>query len=480
MSIRKTIFDTIAISSVNVFRLLAQFLAVPILSRILSPSDYGVVAMAMPFLLFAMVIADAGIGMSLVRTSLQENRIWSTCFWLSVMLGAGLALIMVILAPIVSTVFVEPRLNPIVMALALVVFVQSLCAIQGAALQQQQKFRLVAITEIVSVVVSVAIAILVAVCGGGAWALVMQQLALYGVRVVFTVWFSPFRPRFVFNLREVKEHLMFGRNVLSVNIIGFFSRSIDNLVIGRVLTTAAVGVYSMAFQFARLPGMLVTGPLQYVFYAKLVQVKENISAIRRTFLVLTRILALLIFPTMGMVAVAYHPVFTLLLSAKWAPAGRIFMLVSAASALQAVMGLCGTVRMVLGRTDYQLKITIESGILWIIGLMFTVRFGLDWLAIAYSIVFILYSPRMLMLALPLIDCPPGDYIRAVIGPLLVTLLCVAAFLILDHVLQMGEWAQLLVAAALAILGVGISVLTQYRVLMAELLVWKKEKTLAQA
>jgi O-antigen/teichoic acid export membrane protein len=467
MSVRKAVLDTVAMSLVNVFRLLAQFIAVPILSRILSPSDYGLVAMAFPFVLFAMMIADAGIGVSLVRTPPGERHMWSTCFWLSIMLGTGLAAIMIAVAPLFAIMFDEPRLSPIVMALALVVFMQSLSSIPGASLQQELRFRLMAGTEVVAVVIGIAVAVLVATHGGGAWALVFQQLSFYGVRACLTLWFSSFRPQMIFELRSVTEHLLFGRDVLSVNIIGFFTRSIDNLVIGKVLSAAAVGVYSMAFQFARLPMMLVSGPLQYVFYSRLSMVKDDKHAIRRTFLVLTRILATMIFPTMGLVAAAYHPVFTLLLSSKWAASGKVFMLVAGATALQAVTSICGTIRMVLGRTDAQFRVAVEMGILWIFTLAASVWFGLEWVAVAYSVVFVLYSPRQLSLTLPLMDCSAVAYVRAVIGPVLVTLACIGVFLKVTTALQLGDWSQVALAALLMMVGIAASALGQWRPLLAE-------------
>src|SRR5437588_11862345 len=98
-------------SSVNVLRLLAQFVAVPILSRLLSPSDYGLVGIAMPFVLFAMMLADAGIGMSLIRTPATRRGEWSSCFWVSVLFGGALALGLGALGDVVAKVFAEPALG---------------------------------------------------------------------------------------------------------------------------------------------------------------------------------------------------------------------------------------------------------------------------------------------------------------------------------------------------------------------------------
>jgi hypothetical protein len=83
------VINITAMSSVNVVRLSAQFFAIPILSRLLTPDEYGIMGMAMPFTVLAMTLVDGGIRMSLVRTSSAEWKAWSTCFWLTMFLGLG-------------------------------------------------------------------------------------------------------------------------------------------------------------------------------------------------------------------------------------------------------------------------------------------------------------------------------------------------------------------------------------------------------
>jgi PST family polysaccharide transporter len=468
MMLRRTLFDTAAISSVNVIRMLAQFLAVPLLARILSPTDYGVVAMAMPFVLFAMIFTDAGIGMSLVRTPASERGTWSTCFWLSLSLGGFFAVIMAMSAPWAAWIFAAPQLEPVVLALSLVVFIQSLGAVSGAALQQQHRFRHIAAIEIATTIIGIGTAVIIALAGGGAWALVGQQLAFYTARVILTVTCAPFRPLPQFDWHSVKEHCAFGRDVLVVNLIAFFTRSLDNLIIGNALASAATGIYSMAFQFVRLPFMLVTGPLQYVLYAKLAKVKDNEPAVRATFLVLTRLLAIIVFPTMGMVAAAYQPIFNGLLSAKWAASGKLFMLAAPASALQAVTALTGTVLLVLGHAGIRLRMTIEAGALWLVALLLSVRHGLDCVAVSYSMTAVLYAPRSLMLSLPLIGCATSLYWRTLITPVLVTCLCLFTYLLLRQTFSEAAIFQLGIALALGIIGIMASVLLQFRLLMSEL------------
>jgi PST family polysaccharide transporter len=440
-------------SSVNVLRILAQFIAVPILSRLLSPTDYGLVGIAMPFVLVAMMIADAGLGMSLVRTPVKDREEWSTCFWLSVLFGLALAILSVGLAPLAANLFAEPSLESILRALAVGVFAQAVFLVPRAAQQQSDHFTTIAGTEIAAIFTGIAAAVVIGLNGGGAWALVAQQLTFFVLRLLLTLFLSPFRPVLAFDFQKAKSHLVFGRDLLITNIVGFLTRSMDNLVIGGVLGAASVGVYSMATQFARLPTMLISGPLQYVLYGQLVKLKHDAEAVKTTFFALTRILAILVIPAVGMVAVAHHAVFTFLLSAKWESAGFLFMLIAPACALQAVTGIGGTVRMALGRTDIVLRMAVESGILWVVLLVLAVGHGLTSTAAAYNLAVLLYFPRSLSFILPIVGGTTLSYLGSLAVPAIATVIGAGVFVKCTGVAALGTLGQLVLAGTLAVIAI---------------------------
>jgi PST family polysaccharide transporter len=461
-------FGTAAMSCVGILRILAQFLVIPILSRLLSPADYGVVAMAMPFVLFTMIFTDAGVGQSLIRTAQKEEGIWSTSFWLTIFLGLGLGLMIAIMAPAGAFFFEEPRLQPIVLALSAVVLLQAGATIPEASLRKNHRFGIIASTEMTAVAAGIAMALIVALNGGGAWALVAQQITLYGTRFLLTFWLSCFRPRMTFNLQGLKEHLVFGRDVLSANFVTFLTQSVDTFIIGKILGPVALGLYTMAFLFARLPARLIAGPLQYVIYAHLAPVNNDKAAVRHIFLLLTRLLSVFIFPAMGMVAIAWHPVFTLLLSDKWLHSGAIFMLAAPAAALQTVTTLRGTFMMVMGRTDVQLRSNIEFFSILIVALLASVHFGIEWAVVGYSCAVFLYFPRSMALILPLIECRPMAYLRAMAVPVAVAMACAVAYTEINQLLSPGDWVQLFIGGGFGVLGIAASLLIQYRPLSLEI------------
>jgi O-antigen/teichoic acid export membrane protein len=219
--------------------------------------------------------------------------------------------------------------------------------------------------------------------------------------------------------------------------------------------------------------MLVSGPLQYVLYGQLAAAHHKDKAlIRSTFLVITQVLAVAIFPPMGIVAAANRPVFQELLSTKWAAAGHVFMLVAPTCALQAVTSLCGTMLLVLGRADIRLKTTVESGIIWIICLVASVNLGIDAVAVMYDVVAFLYLPRTLSFVLPLIQCSASAYLRAIGVPIIITTICSGLYTTLTRLETVGDVKCLVAAAMLAALGVAVSGLMQRRAILIELALWR--------
>jgi O-antigen/teichoic acid export membrane protein len=469
LSLRKIVTGIAFVSSSTVLRLLAQFIVLPVLSRLLTSTDYGLIAIASPFITYAMMLSDAGLGMSLVRSAPLKDHLaaWSTSFWLITALGGCLTLLLSVFSPVAALTFGDARLELIIIILSFTIGVQAASVIPGAALQQAGRFSTIAAIEITATVLGMTAAVTAAFLGSGVWALVAQQSVFFSTRLVLTLIRSPFRPRLVFNLAAIKSHFVFGRDVLAVNMVAQFSGSIDNLAIGRVLGPAPLGFYSMAFQFTRLPSMIVTGPLQFVLYSHLASVQGNLPAIRGIFLFFTRALAIIIFPTLGMLAVAHVSIFATLLSAKWSQSGTIFMILATAGAVQAMMALGGDIMLVLGRADLRLRTTIEFGLLWLCALLLSIFFGIYWVAMAFTCAVVFYLPRALWLVLSLIQCPLKLYLEAVIVPILITLVSVGLYLEVAKALALHQYADIGLAALLALAAVVLSALVQLRWLLDE-------------
>jgi PST family polysaccharide transporter len=465
---RKIVVSTFVLSSVSVFRMLAQFIVVPILSRLLTPADYGVVALAMPFILFTMFLSDAGIGQSLVRTSGKEQEIWSTSFWLTILLGLGLALILACIAPLAAMFFAEPKLRPILFSLTLVIIFQAASTIPEAWLRQNHSFGTIATAETGAVALSIGSAVFVALHGGGAWALAIQQMVLYGARFIFTFFASSFRPKLSFDFSRIRKHLMFGRDVLGVNFLAFIAQSMDSFIIGKILGSTLLGIYIMTFTFARLPMRLISGPLQYVIYAHLAPISKNKALIRQMFLFLTRASSALIIPAMGMVAAAYDPVFRTFLSEKWLPSGALFMIVAPAAALQTVCVLTTTFMMVINSMNMQLRSNLEFCIILFLALMIFSWFGINAAVIGYSCAVFLYFPRSMALILPKLGCSFRDYCYTIAVPAVITTGGIFLYWWVNQTYPSGDGAKIFTACGIGFLCIALSALVQFGAVKKEI------------
>ncbi|MDB5492392.1 MAG: lipopolysaccharide biosynthesis protein [Micavibrio sp.] len=445
MSLRQFTIGSASMASVSILRMLTQLFIIPALARFLTATDYGIVAIAMPFVLFGMMFADAGISGSLIRTSSRNVAEWSTSFWLTIMLGSGLSLALVGVGYLISLFLNEPPLFPIIAALSSIVFFQAIATVPGASLQQHNKFTIIAGVEITSMFLSLAGTYVAATHGWGAWSLVVQQIIQFATRFILTLIFSPFRPHAVFQISAIRDHLLFGRNMLGNSFVTFMRQSLTNTIIGKQLGTAPVGIFTMGALFSDLPNRVVSGPIQQVIYPRMAQMRDDPAAIRLLFLFLTRLIAILIFPAVGMLAVAHKPVFTLLLSEKWQQSGLIFMILAPAAAVQTVIAMKGTIAMALGRTDIMMRQSWELSILALVLLFCAVSFGIEAVAVAATLAAVLYAPRALLQITRLINLPVRDFIGVITVPAITTIAGITLYAIITAILPLTNWEAFAVA-----------------------------------
>ena len=462
MSLRHLTISSLAMSSVTILRMLVQLMVLPVLARYLTPADYGIVALAMPFVIFAMSFSDAGMSASLIRTTSHNKTEWSTSFWLVAGLGAALTCIIAVIGYVVSLYLKEPLLAPIVGALSLTVLLQAIATVPGAKLQQSGKFPIIAGIEMIAMTISLFGTVTAAVYGWGAWALVVQQVLHYIVKLLLTLIHADFLPNFEFRLSIIKEHLVFGRDMLGINILTFIRQSVGNMIIGKVLGTSTLGVYAMSSMFAELPMRIVSGPLYNVLYPRIAALRDRKEVIRVLFLMVSRVISLLLIPAISLVAIAHEPIFHLLLSEKWQQAGNVFMWMAPAAIISSITCLRGIIAVAFGHTGIWLRQATETTILFTLALVLSVTFGIEWVAIGYTIAVLLYMPRSLLEILPLIDLKFIEYIKTIIIPTLITIVSLAVYVFIAATFTLSYWALFAIAFVLGLVTVAISGLIQMK------------------
>jgi O-antigen/teichoic acid export membrane protein len=462
VALKRIVFGAAALSGARMFQLASSFLTVPILTRILAPEDYGLVALALAIVSLTLYLGDAGLGRSLMRTSAGDEIAWSSAHWLVVAFTGSLALLLVLCAWPASLFFNEPRLTMVLIALALVPVGFGINEIPGQALLQREQIAWLAAAEFFSALVGAGLAIAMAMAGAGVWALVVQNVSIQVAKACVILPASRFRPKLVLSFAALQQHARFAFDTIGFAITNFVSRQTDPLVIGKVLGTGPLGFYSIAYRIMSMPANIVGVPLQGALYPRLAKLKDDLPALKQVVLAATMMQAALVFPPMAAMAVASHSVFTLLLSQRWAPTAAIFTALAVAGLAQTVTTLNGPVLQAVGRTGARLRLTVEFAILWAVSVLVLVRFGANAVAWGFSVATMAYMPRLLLQYLKPIDCTLIEYCNAIAGPTLVALGIVAAHLAVRSAVHMGPWMEVGLAGLETLAGWGVYVLVSRR------------------
>lgn len=404
---------------------ISAFLALPLLARLLTPADFGVVSLAMTAVYLASSLADAGLGLSLVRVPLEDRETWSTVFWVNQGWSFLTAAVLFLLNALVAMVTGIGRTSSLLFALALLPVLQGILAPFLAELQQRGKFGTLAITEITATGLGLLFALISARLGGGAWALAAQYIVAAATRLVLAWSASFFRPQLIFKARLLKGHLRFGRDTILTSVLNLVGQQGDNFLVGRQFGAGPLGIYSMAFRLKGAAMSLAGGPLQSALYPRLIALREEPDRLRALVLFTTQLLALIITPPMMLAFTASKDWVPLVFGPKWGLMSPLIGVLAPIGALQVITGLNGVILMALDLTRVRARLTAESTALWVLCLIATIRFGVLAVAWAYAASFLVYLPRFAQLYLRPVGLGVADLIRCIVWPVLLGMLAAA-------------------------------------------------------
>ncbi len=235
-----------------------------VLARLLSPEDYGLIGMATVVIGFVQLFKDLGLSAATVQKSEINHQQVSTLFWINLIISFAIALLVIALAPLVARFYDEPLLRGITMALAITFIFGGLTVQHQALLQRQMRFAALAKIEIISMLVGVIVAVASAWYGLGYWALVHMQIATVITNAI-AVWLScSWRPGLPSQDSAIKSMLAFGGNLTGFRLVNYFSRNLDNLLIGRYWGSQQLGLYAKAYQLVLLPIEQINSPVNSV------------------------------------------------------------------------------------------------------------------------------------------------------------------------------------------------------------------------
>jgi len=243
-----------------------QFVVAIVLARILSPEEFGTIALLYIFIDLGSTIVDSGFSSALIQKKNTTNSDESTVFWFNVACGAAISVGVYFSAPIIVRLFELPILEPLVQVLSFTIFIKSLSAVHQTLLIKQLEFKAIMKVGVGSSFISGVIAIYLASENYGVWALAAQVVSSSLLSTMLLWYFSRWRPKCVFSLSSLKELFGFGGFIMAAGILDVIFNRIYAIVIGKLYGVAELGFYSRADNTKQIPVKFLSGLLARVAF----------------------------------------------------------------------------------------------------------------------------------------------------------------------------------------------------------------------
>jgi O-antigen/teichoic acid export membrane protein len=467
MSEKRAFFGVLAMAGAQAARYGLQFAVLPVLARLLDPSTYGLIGLALPFIFLCNTVADMGLGNALVRTPTPSPVLETTVFWICVGVCAALGGGVCLLAWPAAKLFAAPGLPPVVLSLSPILVLAGALSVPNARITRERRFAVFAAADTGSGVIAAAAAIGAALAGWGVWSLVAQQLVLWVVKTIWVMWASRFRPHLAFDFADAKPHLSFGLHAAAANLADFLGKSLPALIVGAFLGVKAVGHYSMANQIIRVPDALVSGPVYLAIFAAISARAHDLEAAGRLTMRAMRGIAVGIAPMFFGLAVVADLAVKLFLGHKWLGSTEVLILLTPAGFLICIYSTVVAALLGLGRSAEQFHLTLLTGLFMNVGLLIGARFGAPGAAAGLSVGGLLITPAYIWTLARSLKVPARVLAGEASAPMGASVIMVVSVLLARQ--AMGgwqDWAQLSVSILVggATFGAALALLCRRRLL----------------
>lgn len=369
----------------NVLKQIIQIVSLVIFARLLSPDEFGIYAILMIFVVFFGMFADMGISQAIVHIKEPSSNLLSSIFYFNVFISILIFIIIYQIANLISIFFEKPAIEELLQLISLSFIIISFGLVQKAMFEKQMRFKVISIIEIFAVFISAGIGILLAYNGYGVYSLIAQTL-VSGIVTVSMFWImSNWYPKFYFSFLELKKVFTYSINLTGFFVINYFARNADNILIGKFLSSANLGVYSLAYKIMLYPLQNITHVIIRVLFPAFSHMQDDLEKLKKSYLKALFAIALITFPIMtGLIAIS--DVFVdVLFGSKWSGISLILIILAPVGMIQSIVSTVGSLYMALGNTNTMFKIGSANALVTVLSFTIGIWFGIEGVALSYAV-----------------------------------------------------------------------------------------------
>lgn len=427
-----------------------SFLLSIVIARLVTPDEYGLIAMLTIFMAIAQTFIDSGFGNALIQKKDRDNVDYSTVFYFNIAVSILLYLILYACSPLIAKFYNQPQLTEITRWVGLNLILMSLSLVQRTRLSIDLNFKLQAKVSLAAVILSGIIGILLAYHGYGVWALVAQSLSNNLLSTIFLWMAAKWHPMLAFSIESFKRLFSFGSKLLASGLLHTIYLNLYSLVIGKFYNAADVGYYNRAYTISQYPSTNIVMVITRAIYPVQCAHQDDDRWLEQNFLSYLRMTSFIVFPLMALLAVIAKPLVLIVLTEKWLPAAELISILSIAYIWYPVMVINNQMLNVKGRSDLFFKAEIIKKVVAIAILCATLPFGIVWLCWGIFIYNIFDMIIIIRFAKKVISTGFISQLQTLLPLIIITFLS-GGIAVITYVMIDNSYAQITIAAILFIL-----------------------------
>jgi O-antigen/teichoic acid export membrane protein len=404
-------------------RLVGQLLSwagTVVVVRLLTPDDYGLIAIGGFFILYLLLLSEGGLSSAPVRQPQLSERMLREAQTIILAINIGCCAILILAAPAIAHYFDEPRLRQVLPVLAFQFLLVAAGVIPNALLARQMRFKEIATINVVQTAVVMATTLALALAGAGVWSLVVSNLVGFALKSALMIQRCGVFHRPVLGIREAGVFGGFSGYVLLDRTLWHVFANIDALIVNKTLGTTATGYYSVAQNLATIPLSKIAGVFGEVSLPAFSSIQDDQTRVRKSLVLASRNMALLAFPIGAGLASVADPLIVTLLGDNWASVSTAFQFLAVAIPFR-LMGLFESpVLLAMGRPRALLLNRAVSLTILVAALLIGSRWGLAGVAAAWAAAAPAIWVATTARCCRVFGWQPGEMLRPAIAPLFVS------------------------------------------------------------
>ncbi|WP_323786922.1 lipopolysaccharide biosynthesis protein [Psychroserpens sp.] len=354
-----------------------------ILATLLFAEDFGLIALATTFIGFIAMVFSIGFGSAVIHYNDSTQKQISTLYILNYLVSTATFLIVFFSAPYAAEYYNNAEIEPLIKWCSINILVYPIFIIHYKILERDLEFKLISKIVIYCNVLSAILSITAAYCGMGVYALIVQALSATFFKLVFTLFYSKWRPNFHFNISEVKHMIWYAvKYRLSTGFL-YFERNIDYLILGKFFNSSTLGYYSFSYNVMYTPVKRISSIFAEVLFPSLSSIKDDYKQIIDIYFKSMQLIGMVTFPIMALISFNADWVVLTVFGIKWIGAVPILKILCFAGAFQSISQFGTVVLDSIGKPELSLYVSVFRGIITVLAIILGFSYGI--ITVAYLI-----------------------------------------------------------------------------------------------